>query len=589
MAAAVAHREYSEVPVSVLTEDVKRPSGALANCGGSCSCAEGDGGPGFEPIGREASPFEFESAVRPARERDQGLVSFSAQLDHPMVGAPLRIGEVWHLVPEDGKSFEPSAITLYQNGMRIESRDSRPAISTAWSPFSLVQACRLHSMKADAALSWLRLFKVSIFQHGSTHFFATQGDDADTERARWVADISRSLRQLTQSLFPDFVLAAHPLVGADWTATRLLAGYLLLCDDQGVSLVYCELHSHWNCAATFAAYEDELCDTQVVRLGIDMHTCVSERVGVDCSCFSFDGYHFTTRTCAEKMLWLRALSNVKVKLRHRAPNPTPEELWNWREAIVDYVKVMRTPPTTSPVALLPQRTPRRGHRPQHVTERVIHGPAGPNPTGPFGMIGQAPGAQVDQTTDDPIATSLQGPAARVSKLQIMPTPHKLSAVVSDLMQAPDDLPQPSPSIVLPSSQMMPRPPSAINAMPPVSPTAFREDSSRGLMGPVPALPTPPALSMPEGSDTVDGDLGISGAPFGQFGLPDSFGRPPVSTAPTSPKPPSLDGVEEPKMPRTPREATLKPAFQVSGPRKMPSPREHQAPFDDGRLKKRPPT
>ena len=38
---------------------------------------------------------------------------------------------------------------------------------------------------------------------------------------------------------------------------------------------------------------------------------VSERVGIDCSCFSLGDHHFSTRTCAEKMLWLRAISNVK--------------------------------------------------------------------------------------------------------------------------------------------------------------------------------------------------------------------------------------------------------------------------------------
>ena len=30
--------------------------------------------------------------------------------------------------------------------------------------------------------------EVSVFHHGLTHFFATHGIGADTERARWVAD-----------------------------------------------------------------------------------------------------------------------------------------------------------------------------------------------------------------------------------------------------------------------------------------------------------------------------------------------------------------------------------------------------------------
>ena len=37
-------------------------------------------------------------------------------------------------------------------------------------------------------------------------------------------------------------------------------------------------------------------------------------MGIDCSCFSLGDHHFSTRTCAEKMLWLRAISNVKAQL-----------------------------------------------------------------------------------------------------------------------------------------------------------------------------------------------------------------------------------------------------------------------------------
>lgn len=66
--------------------------------------------------------------------------------------------------------------------------------------------------------------EISIFHHGLTHFFATQGEAADSERARWVADVSRVLRMLTQSLFPQYSIAVDPVPGATWTATRLMAG-----------------------------------------------------------------------------------------------------------------------------------------------------------------------------------------------------------------------------------------------------------------------------------------------------------------------------------------------------------------------------
>lgn len=73
-------------------------------------------------------------------------------------------GQLLHLCPEDGKSFCQATLSLFPNGLRIQAHAARgePApepISLAWSPFSLVQACRLHSMQADAAQPMMRLFK----------------------------------------------------------------------------------------------------------------------------------------------------------------------------------------------------------------------------------------------------------------------------------------------------------------------------------------------------------------------------------------------------------------------------------------------
>lgn len=303
-------------------------------------------------------PFFLEDLAEPPSRPREGLVTYSAEITLPLVEPPIRVGEVWHLCPEDGKNFELATLALHTNGMCIRpSNPSKPVISVAWSPFSLVQACRLHTVQADKAQPMLRLFKISVFHHGLTHFFAAQGAEADTQRARWVADVSRSLRQLTQSLFPPFHLRVEPLPGAAWTSTRLLAGYLLLYDELGVSLVYGELHAHWDTSAGFAAYEDDTCNVQVVHLNLDMHTCVSERVGVDCSCFSLGDHHFSTRTCAEKMLWLRAISNVKVKLRHWAANPSPTDMRHYRAAIREQVVSVLPPKAAEDCAgpLLPRR------------------------------------------------------------------------------------------------------------------------------------------------------------------------------------------------------------------------------------------
>jgi len=323
----------------------------------------------------------------PTRPREHGLVSYGADINMPLFRPPIRDGEVWHLRPEESNSFQRAKMTLYSNGFDVRypaegaTECELKVLDVSWSPFSLVQACRLHSVQADAQQPWLRLFKVSVFHHGVTHFFATQGQGAETERARWVADISRALRNLTQSLFPPFCLRAEPLPGAGWTAMRLLAGYLLLCDDRGVSLVYCELHAHWDDAAAFVAYEDEYCDIQVLRLSVDKDTCVSERVGIDCSCFSLGGHHVSTRSCAEKVLWLRAISNVKVKLRHGSSNPTPTDLKHYRSSVLEHVQGVKgnvvaefQPDAKKP--LLPIRSWRRSVLPGAAA--ATDGPDGPD-------------------------------------------------------------------------------------------------------------------------------------------------------------------------------------------------------------------
>jgi len=352
----------------------------------------------------------------PSRPRERGLISYSADVDMPLLEPPVRDGEVWHLRPEEGNTFQRARLLLHANGFAVRYPSSSGAASSevsalavSWSPFSLVQACRLHSVQADAQQPWLRLFKVSVFHHGVTHFFATQGAAADLDRARWVADVSRALRLLTQSLFPPFSLRAEPLPGAGWTAMRLLAGYLLLCDDRGVSLVYCELHAHWDGAAAFAAYEDEYCDVQVVRLSVDKDTCVSERVGIDCSCFSLGGHHFNTRSCAEKMLWLRAISNVKVKLRHRATNPTPTDLKHYRAAVLEYAASL--PNNTKASSAVPSKPllPHRGWRrslvpaPSGSTVPLDGEPQGLAAVAPDGSQGSmaSPGPAMELPRDSP--------------------------------------------------------------------------------------------------------------------------------------------------------------------------------------------
>lgn len=286
--------------------------------------------------------------------REPGIVAYATDPETALIGPPLRVGDVWHVDPSDRYSLDMATLSLHCNGMLVRGENGRES-SVPWSPFTLVQACRLHSSQADAALPWLRLFKVSVFHRGDVYYFAPRTEGAEGERSRWVAAIARSIRLLTRSLYPEFSLHAEPLLSAPWTATRLIAGYLLLCDEKGVSLVYCELHSHWDSAAVFAIYEDEYCDVEVAHILFCADTTLSERIGIDCSCFSFDNYHFATRTSAEKMLWLRVMRNVRVKLRHCAPNPTCAQLAQFRSSILESVPAAEPEEAFTRTELLPRR------------------------------------------------------------------------------------------------------------------------------------------------------------------------------------------------------------------------------------------
>eukprot|EP00929_Paragymnodinium_shiwhaense_P109417 TRINITY_DN75831_c0_g1_i1.p1 TRINITY_DN75831_c0_g1~~TRINITY_DN75831_c0_g1_i1.p1 ORF type:complete len:749 (-),score=167.42 TRINITY_DN75831_c0_g1_i1:140-2386(-) len=286
---------------------------------------------------RSIATDDYPTPTSPRQSNGSGVVVFDAAVSQTLVGRPLRSGVVWHVPMDDAHKFRRVKLALHANGLRaspVEGPDPRfPPVSVAWSPFTVVQACAMHNEHLTNATSHARLFKVSIVHHGVALLFATEGDDAYEERARWVADIARGLRQLTLSLFPRFRMTADPLEERPWTRMRLLAGYTLMCDSGGVSLVYCELHAHYNQRANFVGYEDETCNTKVLQIPITATAQLSERVGADCSCFSIENQNFSARTRAERALWLRALSNLKVKIKHSMSNPTAEDLVLYRQAI----------------------------------------------------------------------------------------------------------------------------------------------------------------------------------------------------------------------------------------------------------------
>ncbi|CAE7762687.1 unnamed protein product [Symbiodinium pilosum] len=258
----------------------------------------------------------------------------SATLHEPAV----RAGSVWYLQSQPGDDSNLQRVvrvtlSIHINGLGIRHADDCRTTSLAWSPFSLVQACRLHSAEADEALPGSRLFKIVDFHNAKTLMFAVSGPDCEQERAKWVAAAARALRMLTVSLFPVYRLITEPVPGLEWTKTRLLAGYMLLFDRSGLTTVFCELHAPIEETAGFIAYEDHSCTALVARLSIDSICHISERLGVDCSCFTLNDQNFAARSVAEKNLWLRAISNVKVKLRHAIMPTSNQEMRHYRAAI----------------------------------------------------------------------------------------------------------------------------------------------------------------------------------------------------------------------------------------------------------------
>merc|ERR1712048_135959 len=144
-----------------------------------------------------------------------------------------------------------------------------------------------------------------------------------------------------------------------------MAGYLVHHDDvPTASVLYCELHPQSNDQSKMALYENELCQVLVMDIYINERSTCCEKVGISCSCFSVEDHLFSTRTLAERKLWLRAISNVKVKLQNRAPSPTGEELRQYRLAIKEHIRTSKGAfQSQAPMDALLQRYPRRSAHP----------------------------------------------------------------------------------------------------------------------------------------------------------------------------------------------------------------------------------
>lgn len=316
--------------------------------GPSMGCDEGaqieiSQGEGARIPNAAAYGLGFLSSLAGSPPKIVGFQSYSVAVNQPLRGVPIREGELWYLSLEN--SVELVSFSLYINGFTFYPEGREVSISIT--PFSLVRNCKFQSSYTHMNLAEFKIFKISLFANATSYYFAVRGSDdktAEDDRSKWVLDISHAMRLVTQSLFPNFMISVTPIRGVADTKSRLMAGYLIHHDDfDSVSTLYCELHPHdsENGDAKLTLYENELCMTPVMDIPITEMSICCEKVGINCSCFCIEDHNFSARTLSERKLWLRAVSNVKVKLQNRAPCPSAKELEYFRGAIEEHIQTAK--------------------------------------------------------------------------------------------------------------------------------------------------------------------------------------------------------------------------------------------------------
>lgn len=288
----------------------------------------------FDGLGGAMAP------IQPARFSD--LLAYSTDMGQPLRGQSLRSGDVWFLRSE--ATAEKVTVSLFVNGISITHRGKE--VRACFSPFTLVRNCKFQDSTACNQLTSLKIFKIFFFVKNLCYFFGVPAEDeteAEKERQCWVSDIANAVHLVTQSLFPPFSISCEPICAAAVTARRLMAGYVLYhSGDDVATVLYGELspHTHGSDLARLAFYENEQCQRLAMEIWISVASNCFEKVGVACTCFCINGHDFSARTIAERKLWLRAISNLKVKLQNAAPAPSREDLAHYREAIEEQVRTL---------------------------------------------------------------------------------------------------------------------------------------------------------------------------------------------------------------------------------------------------------
>ncbi|CAJ1401750.1 unnamed protein product [Effrenium voratum] len=254
------------------------------------------------------------------------------------------------------------------NGFEFRHKGVEHAFSFV--PFIMVRNCKFQAITSNGVdLAQFRCFKVSMFTHGVCLYFGVHEKEhspsAEEKRAAWVLDISRAVRLVTQSLFPSFQIAVRPLANAPHTRRRIMAGYLAHHDDTSTtSVLYCELQPQQGEQGRLVMYDNENCQDSLSEVILSPRTVCTEKIGISCTCFTVDQHLFSARTIAERKLWLRALSNIKVKLQNGAPEPDDEGLRQYRVAILEHARTTGCNDSQAVMDALLQRHVRKAEFPE---------------------------------------------------------------------------------------------------------------------------------------------------------------------------------------------------------------------------------
>ncbi|CAJ1365157.1 unnamed protein product [Effrenium voratum] len=292
------------------------------------------------PVQRMLSQAVFRPLVRFGMSPDlSGLVVFAVS----------GLGHAWPLVCVGAGNLQVAMMILFFVSQVV--------------PLKLEAVLRIQSRlwvyAVEILMSPLFVATFLVFFDGSSAVESTRSE---------VLDISRAVRLVTQSLFPSFQIAVRPLANAPHTRRRIMAGYLAHHDDTSTtSVLYCELQPQQGEQATsgrLVMYDNENCQDSLSEVILSPRTVCTEKIGISCTCFTVDQHLFSARTIAERKLWLRALSNIKVKLQNGAPEPDDEGLRQYRVAILEHARTTGCNDSQAVMDALLQRHVRKAEFPE---------------------------------------------------------------------------------------------------------------------------------------------------------------------------------------------------------------------------------